>query len=62
MKSFSLSFFAAFAKAQIKKSYNGSIKYFIADLAPSFPCHPSYEENMTYFNMESDENNWNAIA
>ena len=43
-------------------SFNGKIKYFIADLAPSFPCHSMYEYDMTYFNMATDESNWNAIA
>jgi len=45
-----------------KVTYNGSIKYFIADLAPSFPCHNLYEYGMTWFNMSTDESNWNAIA
>ena len=62
MKSFALCILAAVAKAQTATTYNGSIKYFIADLAPSFPCHPSYQENMTYFNMATDESNWNTIA
>ena len=30
-------------------SYNGDLKYFIADLGPSFPCHPLYSRTDTWF-------------
>jgi hypothetical protein len=43
-------------------TYNGNIRYFIADLAPSFPCHFLYEYDMTWFNMATDESNWIGIA
>lgn len=42
--------------------YNGSIQYFLADLAPSFPCHLSYEQSQTWFDMANNTSNWVGIA
>lgn len=37
--------------------YNGSIKYFIADIATSSPCHPKYERSYTWV----DTSNTNSM-
>ena len=50
------------AYGQTVFEYNESMKYLFADLAPSFPCHFLYEYKTTYFNMSTDESNWNSIA
>ena len=36
--------------------YNGvgPIEYFIADLAPGYPCHPQYEASKTWFEGDTE--------
>ena len=34
--------------------YNGQIEYFIADLAPGYPCHPQYEASKTWFEADTE--------
>ena len=33
-------------------SFNGDIQYFIADLGPTSPCHPLYEQSYTWVETE----------
>jgi len=41
----------------VSSKYNGSIKYFIADIATTSPCHPKYERSYTWV----DTTNTDAI-
>ena len=38
--------------------YNGNLEYFIADVAPGFPCHKNYNYDDTWFFADDDTNNW----
>ena len=33
--------------------YNGDIRYFLADLGPTYPCHPLYERDMTWIDSNT---------
>jgi len=37
------------------------MKHFIADLGPSFPCHPLYDEANTWFDIENPTGNHYAV-
>ena len=41
--------------------YNGKLEHFIADLGPSYPCHPFFEEQATWFNQDDPQDNYKAI-
>ena len=41
------------ASAAIKKFYNGEMRFFLADLSATYPCHPLYERDYTW--IQSDE-------
>ena len=43
----------AFAQRAEPKLYNGYIEYFFADLGPSYPCHPLYEDSRTWFGADT---------
>ena len=53
MKSnFMASLLLSLAAAQ---TYNGNLEYFIADLGPTFPCHPKYERAYTWIDIANDQ-------
>ena len=37
------------------QEYNGNIKYFIADLGPTSPCHPLYERSYTFVDTTDND-------
>lgn len=41
--------------------YNGDLKYFIADLGPSFPCHPHFDSLTTYFDWTNWSNDYEYV-
>ena len=57
--------FATVANAQGKVAppdYNGYIENYIADLAPGYPCHPLYENTVTWFDGDTTEGVRNILV
>ena len=38
--------------AIVKTTYNGDIRFFIADLGATYPCHPLYERDYTWIGAD----------
>ena len=55
LSSIILSIFAVLSTAAARNIYNGDMRFFLADLAPTYPCHPLYERDYTW--IQSDEEN-----
>ena len=46
---------------KIPPVYNGNLQYFIADVAPGYPCHKNYYYDDTWFFADDDNSNWLGI-
>ena len=54
-------FFLTNCVPQTPPVYNGNLQYFIADVAPGYPCHKNYFYDDTWFFADDSTNNWQHI-
>ena len=40
--------------AIVKTKYNGDMRFFFADLGPTYPCHPLYERDFTWIGADEE--------
>lgn len=57
MKSFSLAAVLSVGSFELAKAtdYNGKMKYFIADISTTSPCHPKYERTFTWVDTSNGD-------
>jgi hypothetical protein len=57
----SLLIHTVFGEPKTPPVYNGNLKYFIADVAPGYPCHKNYYYDDTWFFADDKKINWEGI-
>ena len=49
------------AEPKTPPKYNGQLEYFIADVAPGYPCHKNFNYDDTWFFSDDKTNDWQGI-
>lgn len=49
------------ATPQSPPIYNGKLQMYIADLGATFPCHPLFDSDQTWFNQDNPKDDNKAI-